>query len=295
MVNKDKIEEIISKSIVTVIKCSPSDDARKLGASVTVNSSVDENGTRTDLLTYDDGTVIERLWGVPMTFERGDGTTYESEINMFASLTYNGKKYDLSYGDSDMDKTTDDFFRYQKDFIVKEYGEDGWDFFCKYSTEFGTYQGWNLNDVLRGKRKLSEVTDEDGDFYISPFLLENHDRFVEMEKTLPVNEDFATVRIVDRLHRNDSIGKVVVSDKGHTSTSTIGELEHYETYGDYMNGWFIFTLNEKDRNIHGAYLGNAIKETDGYDFEREVNYAPNQEFERLLIDDENKFIIQRPI
>ena len=293
MVSKDIIEKTFNFIIDT--KCSPSQKARNIGASVTETEKKLEDGTRVHTFQYEDGTSITIEYDKPITVN-DDGYVYEAETDRFAKVSHNGKEYELSYGDSNNDKSIDEFFQYQKDYIINNYGTDGWDFFCEYANQYGTSQGWHLNMILRGQKKATDITDEEGDFYISPFLWENHARFVEMEKNLPLdNEDLITVRLVSDLHRNDSIGKKVVSDKGHTSTSTTGQIDNYDTYGDPNNAWFVFTLNEKGSGVHGAYFGNAIREADGYDFEREVNYAPNQEFERVLIDEKNRFIIQKPI
>lgn len=293
MVSKDVISKSLSDAI---FKCSPSAKARSIGASVKEKEYTNTDGVKVVEYIYEDGTVINRKLNKKVTVVEESGYSFESETDMFDTLTYDGVEYHLSYGTSTDDKATDDFFKYQEDIIREKYGDDGWDFFSRYCNEYGTFQGWNLNSVLRGYRSMDDVTDKDGKFYISPFLLENHNRFVEMEKSLPLDrESFVSLRLVNKLHRNDSIGKKIVSDKGHISTSTIGELENYEVYGDYMNGWFVFTVNEKGSGVNGAYFGRGVKYDDGYDWEREVNYVPNQKFERVLIDEENRFIIQKPI
>ena len=271
MVSKDVISKSLSDAI---FKCSPSAKARSVGASVKEKEYTDTDGAKVVEYTYEDGTIINMKLGKPITMVEDDGYTYESETDIFDTLTYNGvmEKFEIAE------------YKILKTYKGKE------------------LEGVVCKQVLYPDQRESVicladyVTDEDGKFYISPFLLENHNRFVEMEKSLPLDrESFVSLRLVNKLHRNDSIGKKIVSDKGHISTSTTGQIENYEVYGDYMNGWFVFTVNEKGSGARGAYFGRGIKYSDGYDWEREVNYVPNQKFERVLIDEENRFIIQKPI
>ena len=112
MVSKDVISKSLSDAI---FKCSPSAKARSVGASVKEKEYTDTDGAKVVEYTYEDGTIINMKLGKPITMVEDDGYTYESETDIFDTLTYNGVEYHLSYGTSTDDTATDDFFKYQED------------------------------------------------------------------------------------------------------------------------------------------------------------------------------------
>lgn len=284
-------ENIIIKSINdAIIKCSPSAKARSIGASVVENTvSLDAN-TTLDTYTYENGYSVSIKHTIEHEEDYGGYGPVDFEINSIDSVSADGNTYNI------LNDKSYDFFNYQKDQIISEYGQEGWDFFTKYSDLFGSSDGIMLNSMLRGESTHEDIIKEYG-HEVNSFLVDNHERFVNMEKNLSLdNESFVTTRVVDTLHRNDSIGKKIVQDKGHTSTSMNSDEDYYSTFANTHDCWKIFTVNEKGSGVKGAFLGNAINErTYDSDFEREVNYAPNQRFERIVMDEKNKIIIQKPL
>ena len=289
--------EIIVKTFDSILlKCSPSDNIRKIGKNVNVAEYTNDKNETVTRYDYGDGISVEVTNAVKHISEVGSDYEYDVETPVFTSINFNGKEYPILSKHGERDDGTDSFFNYQKDEILNRYGEDGWEFYKEYANNFATYKGWELNSILRGEHSVDDFTDDEDSISSIRFLVDNHDRFVDMEQHLSLDrDDFVSIRIMGDLHRNDSVGKKIVQDKGHTSTSVVGDVYHYDAYANPDDSWFVFTLNDKGSGVKGGYLGSAIDEGYGDDFEREVNYVPGQRFERLVIDDEHKFIIQRPL
>ena len=288
-------KSIILKSFDdAIVKCKNSSYlARKIGNSVQHNLNFfdEKDGVKMDIetFTYDNGMSITLIHNLDYQ-DYGDGKTYQEEWWDIGELNDNGVKYTM------LDDQSYDFFEYQKDYIIKNYGKDGWDFFSKYANVYASYEGMNLNGFLRGVINKEDINNNDGEFYISDFLMDNHERFVDMLKNIPAdNKSFMSCRVVSKLHNNDSISKKIVSDKGHTSTSLNENEDYYSTFADTDGCWKIFTIVNEGSGVNAGFLGSAIQDIDGYDWEREVNFAPDQKFERLVIDEENGIIIQKPI
>lgn len=109
--------------------------------------------------------------------------------------------------------------------------------------------------------------------------------------------DFFTVRSQNRLHDDDSIDKRIITDKGYTSETIGANLEEVEySIGiDSSDCWTIVTLYEDGNPANrGAYLGYAERRNEGHNVWEEVLRPIGNKSERLIIDEKNKIIVQRP-
>lgn len=281
--------ELIQKSIdESISKCSNSSSkARKRGEGAMVTYCTEGAMYKSfHTLTYPDGTVIE-------FHNKADVHNCDLE-----SVTIDGKRYDFLYEKSyDTFKKQDDYLDYL--FENGDFDEDGTPhnmnkyIFPRFCSSFACLDGMMLNSSLRHDDKdPTSGLDIKKSWY---------DMFVEFEKNNLIDDtDYVAYRVQTSLHDHDDISKKNVSDKAHTSTTVGGakdDMKNTFVHGERDDGeyWQILTVVDKSSGVTGAFMGNAIKEADGSDWETEVNFKPKQRFERLLIDETNKIIIQKPI
>ena len=276
MVNREVILKTITDAI---IKCGASSSIRRIGSNYTITTST--------LPNIIGSTIVGELKEEKITYKNGIAVTFtesdyygENEFN-FKSITIDGEEYEY------LGHNSYSFFDYQKQWIIDHYGESEWEFVSKYADYFASTDGMEVNYDLRHNNPLGDDN----------FLRREHDHFISIVKDLPCDkESSVNIRVVDSLHRNDGISKKIVSDKAHTSTSAGTHLQELmENFSNSYDAWKIITLVGKDSGAKGMFFGNSIKETTGFDWERELHFLPNQEFERLVIDEDNKIIIQKPI
>lgn len=277
MVSKDFILKSIENAIVD--KCETSSKARKLGATAQVSY---EDGNR--VFEYEDGTTI--------TFN------YEGGL---VDVVFNGKNHTY-FGDGCYDEfeylkdellTTETFRDYLDDSTNPDYAND-WEFLKSYVDYFASWMGRDLNTTLRNGGEL----DKEG-YFVERY----HDWFVDLLRNHKIDHsDYATLRFTTRIHSNEDLDKKRVYDKAHVSTSVDGDEENkLDCFGngDFDSSWKTVNLIEEDSGVTGLFIGTALSEGRNQDvdedWEAEVNFAPKQKFDRVLIDEEHKIILQVPV
>ena len=307
MVEKEVLENIFDNIINTwnsksfhdnlKIKCPTSSKARKRGRGGVQHGSENpfENEDGIYDITYPDGTKIVL-----------------STTDDIVSLTIDGKEYPYLAEDCYTN------FNYQTD-ELKNSGsvhlngaenipldfDNNYEFLKSYSDIFASFEGlWLNKHLLQGDELLSTGRS-------LPLNKISHDYFVELEKNNRVdNQDYVTLRYVNALHENDSIDKLTYINKQHTCLSAGGDIEELEsTFGQKKNRnrynrtvvtldepYKIYTYIKKDSGVKGLFLGNALNDVRaGSDWEAEVNLPPRSKFERDLIDEERRIIIQHVV
>ena len=233
---------------------------------------------------------------------------------------------DLEFDENYLGEDSYDFFSDQKqkmidnfnkgqnlDIVGEDWGEERYKYFVDYCDNFASWRGWDLNKYLRGIRDsrgvwdLNRLKSELGSSMEDMWGHDGglHDDFCDVvaNNDLSGYDDFFTVRRFDRLHDNDSLEKKIVWDKGHTCAS-VGMVN--SDFGNFVDdvddAWTVFTIHKKgNKASKGAFMGSALNEARGGDWrgdepdwEKELHYAPNQKFERLIIDEKSKIIFQIP-
>lgn len=272
----------IIKAVDDYIKCKATSIIRQIGGTgnETWKDSEWFDEQYISNITYDDGTALE--------FDEDGNITHLTLPNGF-SKDFLGND---DYG----------FFREQRNRLIREYGEEAYDMFGRYADKWATWRGMLVNEYLRGditKKQLKERFLETGVIEDMEFMLDNHSLFVKMckENDLSAYGDFYTVRVTDRLHDNDHLEKRIVWDKGHNSSSSGADIRDLkDSFAKTHNPWTVVTVYEHDNGAsRGAFIGDVVNlETWGGDWEHEVHTAPNTKFERLLIDETHRIIIQKP-
>lgn len=277
MVDKFIILKSIEEAITT--KCPTSSKARKRGVGGVVGYN-EKYGS--DEITYPDGTVV--------VFDEEYGLT---------SVTIDGKTYDFP-GSKGYDYEYD-MFEYMKEQLQNMEGILGantmYQFLRMYFDDYASWVGMNISRGLRESIPIDEIS---GVHSWNDVIVDGHDTVVELERTMPIDkEDYATLRVQSNMnHKSDDISKKFVSDKAHTSTTVGGDWEdQLFTFGtgSAEDSWKIINIIDKGGGATGLFAGTALRDERGSDWEAEVNFAPRQKFERLLIDEEHKIIIQRPV
>ena len=248
-------------------------------------------------LLYPDGTKIE--------FERiaiyNSNYRRNQYYHRLKSVTIDGKRYDFLGDDSY------DHFMYQLEDIARKYGDAKVWRLSNYSSRFATTSGMGLNVDLR-----NGMAPRGG-------LAQKHPEFVKLIKEAKLKGDIASYRVqtslydddgIDKLiityrvqtslYDDDGIDKLIITSKSHFSTSTgalKGKLKFNFIHGDSNDGkyWQIITVIPDGSDQNALFLGNFLRRARGGDWEYELNFAPNQRFQRLLVDEVNKIIIQTPI
>lgn len=290
--------KFLIKAIDEYTKCKATAQALKIGSTGVWRYLRNEEGEITgSTLTYDNGVTI----------------TY-SGYDEVASVTYNGEE--IKYLDNNIGENNEayDFFKDQKENLIKEYGEDGYRMFSQFAYMYHTSLFEPINTAMREKNinyvkdyltNTMQFDDDDCDW-----IIENSDKFIDMLENNPLKEypSFVTLRGTDELY--DSITKKIVSDKGFNSQSVgMPSRELMDIFGGEFDGmdegWLIITSYSQSNSARkGAYLESAIFEgyqqiygADSYGYgsgEFEFLAPPNQKFMRTIIDEENRIIIQEP-
>lgn len=224
-------------------------------------------------IEYDDGTVIEFS-------QNGEENT------ILKSVEIDGVKYEFLGDDSY------DFFSYQMEDIIKN---NEMEFLEEYTNTYATSKGIKLNTSLRNGSKLDGT------------LAKNHKKFVSLINNSKIKDNTVSYRIQQEIYEDENIIKKVITSKSHYSTTTgATKQDMKEAFlntnpeGEYINPddgeyWQIINVIPKKSDINALFIGNPIKNIRGYDWESELNFAPGQKFQRLLVDEENKIIIQTPV
>jgi len=279
------------------LKCPTSSKARKRGMGGVQHGSENpfENEEGIYDITYPDGTKIVL-----------------STVDDIVSLTIDGVEYPYLAEDCYSD------FDYQKD-SLKNSGDvhlkgaenipvdfdNDYEFVKQFADSFATFEGLWLNKHLIQGDELSPNGRS------LPLNKKAHEYFVNLEKSNRVdNQNYVTLRYIGSLHTNDSIDKLRYTNKHHTCLSAGGDIEEMEaTFGQkkrrnrYNQGetvtidepFKVYTYIKKDSGVTGLFLGNAIQDVRGSDWEAEVNLPPKSRFERDLIDEERHIIIQHVV
>ncbi len=260
--------ELIDKTFNEIInKCKATAKALQIGASATVHES---DGYKT--ISYSNGFEITFSKNTDSDF----GTTDEFEMIYLGNGDIRKYLGNDSYA----------FFDFQRDWIIEHYGQDEWEFVSVYSNLFASCDGMDINTDLRNDTALGEDS----------FLRREHQHYLDIISNVPCdNSDCFSVRVVDNLHDNDALNRRIVWDKAHTSASVGMTTDEFATFADPYNCWRIVTLIDKDSGAKGFFYGNSLMEINGFDWEKELHFAPKQKFERLVIDEENRIIIQKPV
>lgn len=265
-----------------ITKCPTTEKLKKLGAT---GQWADQEKTHT--LTYADGTVI--------TFNKNYEIIKITDNNFTAN---HGKRPQN--------------FKNQEQELIKEFGEENYEKFKEYTHYKMSNIGMLFNEYLRGQttkkdliarceniypeKNTIDIFRGHGGAYTSQFLLDNHELYTKMCQHIQNTTDFATVRAVNKLHKNDSLNKMIVWDKGYTSSTLGMRVEEISEILDVdPDAWRIITKYKSGNNAnHGVYLGDINKENWGSDEWMEYESAPGQKWKRTHIDVENKIIIQEP-
>ncbi len=263
------------------------------GQDPTITHFTDDNGE--DMISYKYENVGENEdTTAEILFEDSDFDDYAFKKLILTDkngdtqeLEYMGKPFSLEHS-----RNANEFFQQHKELILDKYGEEGWDFFIEYSSRFASAYGWDLNAYLRGLRDKGDVDD---------YLMDNYNCFLDMEKNLNLSmgETYVTLRVFDKLHDNDDSDKRIVSDKAHTSATVGAEMSDLDVFAytsEIGACYRCLTVVPSGIYVPGAYFGTAMQESDSKDnWEVETNFAPDNKFKRLFVDEENKIIVQEAI
>lgn len=284
MVSRKIIENALTKAFMN--KCSGSDKARKRGENGIVTYCTNSKYKNFATVEYPDGTKI-------VFHDKEDD--YNGDLE---SITINGKTYnylkDKAYTTFEKQEMLLDKNTEESDFLSTDNPLTRIQF-MRFADNFATGQGFSVNEALRKNVSIEDL------IVINNSIKSNYKRFVEFERTNTIDDtDYVSLRIITRLHDNDSINKRIVMDKAHTCTSVSAKKNFLKLLfshdgGDDGDCWQILTVVDKNSGVTGAFLGNALKKARGHDGEGEINFAPKQKMERLLIDEEHKIIIQTPV
>ena len=306
--------EFISKSLDdAIIKCHATDNAKKIGASCTITTEKGDSIFDTKhIYTYGDGTSL----------------TFDDDYNLI-NIGFEGIDYPYY-----LHRRAYEEFEYQKKSLMTTVdGEEpdefqksigivsDWEYLLEYADDFASVHGFIINNEMRDGKDI------DSEDYYNSWLedtdaLLNHDWFVKIEnKTLADHDNYCAMRVTRNIHDNENLSKRIVQDKAHSCASVgadtesllrtfgNGVMENIGSYGlsevtedNFHDSWKTITLVKKDSGVHALFLGTALNEgrhCDAQvgtlkDWEKELNFPPKTKFERLIIDEEHKIIIQTP-
>lgn len=226
-------------------------------------------------------------WAGYESLEYPDGTRIDfavrDHVRRLESVVIDGKRYDFLGDDSY------NHFMYQLDDIRRKYGDVKVWKLSNYTSRFATSSGMGLNVDLR-----NGMAPRGG-------LASKHPEFVRLIKEARLKDDVLSMRVQSRLHDEDALDLLFIQEKSHTCTTVgadINDLEDifvaYDCQGT-GNYWTIINVIPVESETNALFLGNSLRRARGHDWEHELNFAPNQKFKRLLVDERNKIIIQTPI
>lgn len=269
-----KPKKVISK-VKRITKTNPADKAK--GAKITKTEYGEGEGIKE--IVYKDGTQIK--FKKVATAEEG---YYWQGVD---EVTVNGKKYKFI--------GKNDSYTHFKDQDVK-LSEEELKFVDEFSAKYATHNGKTLNDLLRGKLSINDLADSENtkDFI---WLKNNFERYNNILDKTKINGDIVSVRIQGKNYVEDGANNLV--DKGFTSTSvgnSVTQLSDDFGTGDLTQDWTYLTIVDNG-TTGGRFQGNSInryyKDPDG-DFETELIWKTNKEFDILVRDDENHIMILKP-
>ncbi len=276
-----KYSTLIKVISLEVNKCKATENALNIG----------DTGLWSDMLNGDGKTIGSRL-----TYSNGLEIRYDNKGNISSMMLPNGEELDY------LKEQCYDFFKDQRQKLIKQNGEGGYEFFKKFYGIYQSHQYMYINNYLRGRigKDFLEKCLE-GNFN---FISNNFDNFNEPlnQNKLSVYDDFFTVRAITKPHDNDALNRRIVKDKAYTSSS-VGKntTELMKGFGDKDEGYLVITYYQKgNKASKGVFVGGVSREIDiekygiNMDEEKEVLSPSNQKFERQVIDRENRIIYQIP-
>lgn len=176
--------------------------------------------------------------------------------------------------------------------------KNGFDFLTGYVSQYASIEGMALNSKLWHGKKLSNTPD----IYTRGIISNKkaHDYFVELERTVGCDIDnILAVRYTNTNHYKTvfDVDKEFYTSKGHTSYTVGGNQEKINSSFYDEDGWTIITPIHKGSGVKGLFFGNLIPFSRGYgsDWEGKLNLPPGTKFQRDLIDEEHRIIIQHVV
>lgn len=271
-----------------ITKCPATQKIRNMGAQRIV--------TREEELRYNKWGELD-LVTFTKKIEYPNGITLHTDLTNGGKMIITGVTLDDGFNAELLGEDSFAFFYPQKDEIIKKYGEEGWEMMRQYTSAYASFEGKRFN--LYKKLGLSKDWLFEQEKYgmnqsKTHYLFDNDDKFHEICNSLKLGDypDFYSLR-VGRLHENDGVNKRIVTTGNGHSSATVGEN------WDMLNilhkvdntAWTIITVYKNGNNAStGFFMGN----TDVGDIEQELHTGKKQKFERLIIDEEYKIIIQEP-
>lgn len=195
----------------------------------------------------------------------------DNGVKVLDTLTIDDVTY--KYGGNDIS----DNFKYQE----KDLSDDELKHRYEVYRDWISDRGFNANDELRNGKQVSSIRDYDD------FAKWINDSRCDYDNIVLGHGQ-------KKLYKDDAIGKHIVKTKGHFCTSVGLDDMGYRTFKGY-DGWMVYEVIGKNSGAKGLYLSNSVKRFELAEREQEVIFPTNQKRERLLIDEENKIIIEMPI
>lgn len=194
------------------------------------------------------------------------------------------------------------FFKKDKDYLKQEQS-----FLEQYCNDFISWKGLEINSYLREEKTKKEIEQifQENNANLNEFL-ESTSRFIDIiknysDKHQKYEGDFYTIQRVDDFDERHSLDKRIVSDKGFTLSSVNADIEELDDIYDVNDGWTVITYYEKNNNdSEGLFIGQFIEDYMSNFFDGFCDCAgffislPMQKFERQIIDEDNKMILQTP-
>lgn len=234
------------------------------------------------VIEYEDGTKI-KFKSVVTNPEAPDWTEHTLD-----SITIDGKT--INYHST---KDVHKHFEYQDKQLTPEELRFADTFIQKY----GTYAGQEFNSHQRGRLSEEDFKDIQDDEAFK-WLMANKDKYNKILDKSVIKDDTVTIRIQAENYLPK--GAKTIKDKGYTSSSAaVARTNLIDIFGngrDIDKNWTFITVTPA--GTRGArFQGNSIARNEGSiddDFEMEITYKQNMEFDILLQDDKNKIIIVEP-
>ena len=317
------VDDAISKSKLLIVKCHEnSATLRGKGANVTLatpdgervplrhlqDKGYDSNGNHLGYISridYPDGTSINFLEG---------------------TLTINGVTNRMGFDDNyktvngniqhDPKGSANELFKQQrKDILNQPNGKKNWQHVLNYSPLMKRGKiNKELNDLLRKGEDIHSLQEQ----YKNTALGKLIDGFDEMDniarntrcdyENIVVGQQVASININDRRRINDNTGANMTSTSvGFLNDKTL--MSHNKITGEtrsldgnnynWDNTYKVYTVINQGSGATGVYLGYAqnekIKAWDNSgNSHNELTLPSNQDMTKLLVDEENKIIIQTP-
>ena len=193
------------------------------------------------------------------------------------------------------------FFSKDKDYLKKEQ-----DFLERYCNEFIGWKGLEINSYFRGEKTKQEINEifQENNANLNEFL-ENTSKFIDIikdysDKNQKYDDDFYTIQRIADFDERHSIDKRIVSDKGFDLSSVNADIKELDDVYDVNDGWTVITYYEKNNGGNGLFIGQFIEDYMNKSFKDFCDWGgffislPMQKFERQIIDEDNKIILQTP-